>query len=427
MRIVLSVGLALFFFALSFETEVQGAVIFTPSFSLAEQYNDNLFFSDQDKQADFATVLSPSLSMAVTSKNATLTIGYHGSAQFHSQHTEADGYFQSLSFDIDLPILNRQIRGLEVKVTEEISYSPELPGFSFGSGGTGTDIDENFNQVLLEGEGVQQPGRVDTFRNLAGISLRYFWTKHFSTSSSYTNVITRYSGDELEDTTVHSSTAGARYDYHVSSRTVWTSNYGLSVATFGEGREMIHQINTGVVHRLSALVTVTGNAGLSSVEDGFPGFDRLTQLIAVNGNTGALFVKGASPGANVAAGISKRYKRGRFNLQYDRNLVTGLGVIRGLTRRQSLIGNASHVLEERIESSVQVGYASNKSFEGNEVDVATYTAEASLIVRFFSWLDGTLSYTYLNQRSKGEQGRDGERNVVSFSLKAIGPSWRMIK
>ena len=385
--------LSLLFLTVSLEQEAKGAVILTSSFSILERYNDNLFFSDQDKRSDFTTVLSPSLSIAITSKNATLTIGYHGSAQFHSQNPEADGYFQSLSFDIDLPILNRQIRGLEVNVTEKISYSPELPAYSFRSEETETDVDERFDQVLLEGEGVQQAGRVNTFRNHAGISLRYPWSQNFSTSASYANVITRYSGGELEDTEVNNGSAEARYRYPMSLRTEWTSSYGY---------DLFHQINTGVSHRLTHLVSVSGSVGVS-------------------------FIEGESPKTNLGAGISKRYKTGSLNLRYSSNLVTGLGVIRGVTRRQSVVGSATRVLGQRISSSVQLGYASNRSFEGNEVDVATYTARAGLYIRLLSWLNGSLNYAYLNQQSKGNLGEDGERNVVSFALTAVGPSWRIIK
>lgn len=365
------------------------------------------FFTEKDRKSDFTTVLSPALNLAFTSKNMTLSVGYRGSAQFYSEHPEADGYFQSLSFNIDLPILNRQIRGLEVKVFETASYSPELPAYSFGNDETDTEADERFNQVLLEGEGVQQSGRVDTFRNRAGISLRYPFWKNFSVHASYTNVITRYSGNEFDNTVVHVVDFGGDFSKSLhwpTKRTEWTVSYdsSLAISDDDDDTDWVHRLNFGVQHLLSRLLTANGGLGIA-------------------------FPEGESPQLTLSAGISKRYKTGDMNLRYTSNVATGIGVIRGLTRRQSVIGTATRALSQRISSFIQAGYVSNRSFEGNQVNVASYTAGTGLSMRLLSWLNGSLNYSYLNQQSEGNLGEDGERNVASITFTAVGPSWRMMK
>ncbi len=261
-------------FLVGLGNEVNAAVILSPSFSISERYNDNLFFTETDRKSDFTTVISPALNLAFTSRNVHLTMGYRGSAEFHSKNPKADGYFQSLSFDIDLPALNRQIRGLEVSVTENISYSPELPAFSFGSREADIVIEERFDRVLLAGEGVQT-GRVDTFRNRAGLSVRYAWSRNFNTTASYTSVITRYSGSDLEDNEVNTGSFDATYSDQTSPRTKWTSRYGLSIASSdnadsNRNEDLIQQIALEVAHRVTHFLSVSGDIGTSFVEGESP-------------------------------------------------------------------------------------------------------------------------------------------------------------
>jgi len=388
------------FFLIFFSRQEAGAaVLLNSSISLAENYNSNLFFTAENQKSDFTTVLSPALDLSYTAKNVRISLGYQGSAQLHSKHSETDGYFQSLSFDIDLPFLNRQINGLEVQIKENVSYSPELPAFSFGEGGEeGT---RSFDQVFLGGEGIQQSGRVNTFRNISGIILRYPWSQNFSTSGSYTNVITRYSGNDFEDSDINNVSSSAIYSSPLSSRTSWTLRYSVS-SSLDDTRDLVHQVSLAGKH-------------------------QITHLVLASANIGVYFVDGQAPNLSSGASLSKRYKSGRLNMRYSDDVVRGLGVIQGANRRQSLILSASWAFLERVSTSIQFGYVKNKSFEGDSINVSAYTAEAGLSTRFLSWLSGSLRYSYLQQESDGNIGIDAERSFVSLSLTANSSPWRIMK
>jgi len=378
----------------------QAALIFGSSLSLSEAYNDNLFFTEQNRKSDFMTALSPAMSLAYTSRNVGLSVAYQGTAQFHSQNPEADGYFQSLSFNIDLPFLNRQIKGVEVRIEEQASYSPELPAFSF-RGETEAERDARFDRVLQQGEGIQRSGRVNTFRNLAGLTLSYDWTPRFDTSVTYRNIIIRYSGDDFEDSETNNASFNARYHDRFSSRTSWNARYGLSAGLDGES-DLLHSLNLGIEH-------------------------QITHLLSASGSIGTSFVSGESPDLNLGAGLSKRYRGGSINLRYSRTAVRGLGVIRGVARRESLLLSAGRTLLERLSGSLQAVYVRNKSLDSNGVNAETYSASAGLSMRLLAWLNGSLSYAYLQQVSEGSLGEDASRNLVSFTLTAVGPSWRIMK
>ncbi len=379
----------------------QAAVILNSSLSISGEYTDNLFFSETDKKSDFSTIVSPAMKIDFTSRHVTLNVGYRGSAIFYSQNSQADGYFQSLAFDIDFPGLNRQIRGLKVKFIERVSFSPELNAYSFGD--PNLTQEERFSQVLQEGEGIQGD-RVDTFRNVAGVELSYSWTQNFETTATYTNVITRYSGSAIEDTEVNVTTLDGTYHYQVTSRTEWKARYGVA-ASFGDNQErdaLIHQVSVGVEH-------------------------QVTRLLSVNGDIGVSFVEGESPEMLFEAGITKRYRKGILSLQYTSNVVAGLGVIQGAVRRESVVGEATRSIGEVTTSYLQVGYANNRSFEANRIDVSTYTVQTGVSTRLLSWLQGMISYSYLKQRDQGNFSENGVRNVINISLTASAPAMRLIK
>lgn len=378
------------------------AVIFDSSFSISEDYNDNLFFTATDREADFTTTLSPFLSIGYTSKNIAFTIGYQGAAQFHSNNPNVDGYFQALSIDLDLPILNRQIRGVEVRVTEDVTYSPELPGFTFGGGDKESDSGRSGTIREREGVGVQL-NRTDTFENRAGISLSYDWTDHFSTASSYKNVITRYSGNEFKDRDAHHTTFDAAYRYPFSQRIEGTTRYDIGVTT-GDGPDrFIQSLGLGFSYRMTPFMTATAGGGVS-------------------------FVKDESPQYTFATGLLKRFQSGSLSIQYSNAIESGLGVVRSVTRDEAVTGQITQVLSESTSSYIRGGYSSTKSLSGNEVDTVATAAGAGISVRFLDWLEGGLSYDYLKQdaETRTTLGRDGERNRYMLTLTATGPSWRLM-
>lgn len=398
------ISMACFFFLfVGFCRNGYSAVIFDSSFSVSEDYNDNLFFTATDQEADFTTTLSPFLSISYTSKNIAFTIGYQGAAQLHSNNPNVDGYFQALSIDLDLPILNRQIRGVEVRVTEDVTYSPELPGFTFGGGDKESDSGRSGTIREREGVGVQL-NRTDTFENRAGISLSYDWTDHFSTASSYKNVMTRYSGNEFEDRDAHHTTFDAAYRYPFSLRTEGTTRYDVGVTTGDGPDQVIQSLGLGLSFRMTPLTTATAGGGVSFVKDESPQYTLLT-------------------------GLSKRFQNGNLSIQYSNEVSSGLGVVRSVTRDEEVTGQLTQVLSENTSSYVRGGYSSTKSLSGNEVDTVSTAAGVGISVRFLEWLEGSLSYDYLKQNSETgtRLGKDGERNRYLLTLTATGPSWRIMK
>ncbi len=389
---------ALIVFGLSVN-ELPATMILDSSLSLSETYNDNIFFSSTDEKLDLVTTLSPNINFTFTSKSVTLGLGYHGAAQFYEKNSGEDGYFQNLSIDLDFPILNRQIKGVYVRVTEVMTFSPELPGFTFGGDASGEEELRRQNQTPEGiGQGVQLR-RVDSFQNHAGISLSYDWTKRLNILTDYTNIVTRYEENTFPDRETHQTNLGGSYRYPISLRKGLNSSYKATLTT-GEGKDqLIHGAKMDIDYKFTKVLS--GAAGL-----------------------GVSYLKGESFYLTALGSLSRYFRTGTFSLRYSSKVVSGLGVIQSVTRIQSLAATGNKTLGERVSSFLRGTYTENRSVSGIEVNVST-TVSMGLTFRLLEWLKGSINYGYLKQRARGHIGGDGERNTFSFALTAIGSSWRI--
>ncbi|MFQ5543990.1 MAG: hypothetical protein ACE5FY_06520, partial [Nitrospiria bacterium] len=189
-----------------------------------------------------------------------------------------------------------------MSVIEEMSFSPGLPGFSFGGGENEKDLERREALPQGFGQGVELD-RTDTFQNQAGIALSYNWSESLNLSTSYTHVMTRFSGGQFEDRDAHQLSWRGGYLHQVSARTAWTGSYDAAWTT-GDGEDrLIHSVGAGVEYRVTKLVTASGDAGTS-------------------------FIEGESAEPTFSGGLSKRYQAGSMSLRYSGRVATGLGVIR---------------------------------------------------------------------------------------------------
>ena len=381
----------------------------TPSLSVSEVYNDNLFFSETDLERDFATYISPRMTLVYQSKNITLSSSYRGTLQLYSRRSDANQYAQAVAFDLGLPLLSRTIKGFDVQVTESISFTPELPAFSFADlpQEIGEEVPVSETRTLIApdtftaaNEGIQV-GRRDAFVNNAGITVSYGWSSRFNTSLSYTNQITLFKGSELQDSMNHN--AGLETEYEWSDRTRLTASYRLGVSERQRGEAIIfHSFLIGVGHRISPALSGDINVGGTIIRD------EPAQL-------------------NLRLQIAKNYELGSLSAQYYQAVGTGGGLATSATLSQRVLGRATRSLGRNITGFVRLAYSRNISLSGEDLDIRTFNAVTGVSVGLLSWLSGSLSYSYFNQQSRGIAGTDGERNQVMLTLGATIPSWRLVK
>lgn len=384
-----------FVLSVIFAGRIHAAVTLSGSITLSERYNDNLFFSETNREADYTTMINPRLTLTYNSQNLVFSGSYHGSGEVHIRHSEANRHSQTASFDIGLPFLSRRIKGLDIQITENVTYTPELPAFDTGEGVQGSVANQN-----LANEGIQV-GRNDTFRNHAGITLSYSWSQRMNTTLSYANTITRYDAEALEDSMVNHFTLAS--GYQLSRRTRGNVSYGATLTGFDRaGRELSHQFAMGTDHQLTPTLSFNGNLGIAKISSGPTRF-------TVNG------------------GFSKGYRSGNVALQYNSGIGSGGGVITTSTFSQRMISHGSWDVGKNVSASLNLGYARNKSLSGPASKTTTYDAGAGVTAVLPNRMNVSLNYTYLSQKADGFGAVEAKRKVIMLSLTAVAPGWRIVK
>jgi hypothetical protein len=372
-----------------FHENAEGAVTLSPSLALSEKYTDNFFFTEieDNRQGDFTTIVGPQLTLAAESRNWNVSARYQGSAEFNVRHPGENRYGQTLAVDLYLPFISQQLRGLDIRITESVAYVPELPAFSFGR--SGDPLPPEANQGI-------QVGRINTFRNRAGMTLGYGWTPLLRTTLSYSHLINRYEGGTLEDYVVHEG--GLSGIYEASRRTQWTLSYFTSVTYYEEADSVaVHRFDLRDLYRINPTATIDVGTGIAIT----PGGGTHWTLSAGFGDTGPF---------------------GSFSFQYIRGIGTGGGVTTTATLTQNWVAQVTRTLGRSASASLRLGYGLNDTILGPPLKISTQEIGVGFQVGLLSWLSAGANYAYLSQLTEGGAfDRASRRNLVMVTLTATAP------
>ena len=75
----------------------QGATL-TPAFGISEEYNDNIFADNRDKQSDFITNFSPAVTLTLNWPRYELRAGYIATGQVYARETRLTSLLESQTF-----------------------------------------------------------------------------------------------------------------------------------------------------------------------------------------------------------------------------------------------------------------------------------------------------------------------------------------
>ena len=76
----------------------RGPVTLTPSISVSEEYNDNIFLDNRDRQWDFITSFSPALTLYVNRPSYQLSAGYSFSADLYAREDRLSNALDTQNF-----------------------------------------------------------------------------------------------------------------------------------------------------------------------------------------------------------------------------------------------------------------------------------------------------------------------------------------
>jgi hypothetical protein len=355
----------------------------TPSLTVSERYDNNIFYSSTAKVEDFLTDIAPRV--LITSKGREVDVSANLGAMW-TEYAENPklSYFSSqggLTLNAD-GLTGRMLRGLGLTVTESYYYTKDFPVFA-PLGGP--------NPIATGGI---QTTRVTTFGNSAGATASYVLSPRAKVLGGYTHSLLQFSGGTTPfvNSTTDAWTAGT--EYALTPSTTLLGDYFYNRFSFrGDGTLETHVADVGARHQFVQDLTVDGRVGGTYL----PSSDRLTY--------------------NFNVGVTKKFSATEVSGRVLR-AVTNSGGLAPLVSAQNVAQLlVTHRLTPVFTATLAGNYATTKSLGSSTVDLKTYSVNPGLTYALARWATLFASYSYFKQDSTaGSVGFSVNRTQATVGL-----------
>jgi hypothetical protein len=335
-----------------------------PSIAVSEEYNNNLFLDNQNRQWDLITGISPAIALFVNRPSYQLSGGYTSTAEVYERETRLNNAFSRQSF-VFSGLYQATPR---LRLTASDSFA----------------LDRNTNLVASQGFA---SGRQESWSNTFTPGMTWQMTPRTSLNLGATYGVQRFGGAGLgSDTYGLQSSLG----HALTPRLTGTIGYGFTYLDLqGQEDSTTHTPTLGVSYQLTPTLTGSVSGGPAITELG-----------------GETLV---SPAATVSLGQALRF--GSASVQYTRG-VSAAGGFGGTTDTQSISGALTlpgwqQGLVVVFSPSYSIAESVSRRQTG-QVDVRVLTLNLGVtyqIARFVSVFGG---YTFLQQRTGGSSSVQGD-------------------
>ena len=277
----------------------------TPSLTIGERYDDNIFQEPEDEEDDFITMISPAIQLRYLPRAETdLTFEYKPVLEFFADNDSQNFASHRLSLDFESPLSRR----FALKVNELLEIT-EDPGDRIREV---DDISENPDARSRSNE-----ARGRTIRNAAAVSLDVGLTARTSLGLQFENLYDDVADkDELDEVRY---VLGARLGYltDVARQNRASLGYAATAFTFSNNCEVgedgctvkndegftVHTLTVGYEHNLSATLRAQAEVGYAST---------VSDREDVDGNDGVVG----------RIGFVQTLRTGQFDLNYERSFTS---------------------------------------------------------------------------------------------------------
>jgi hypothetical protein len=357
-----------------------GAATLVPSLSVTEEYIDNVFFSNTNREWDLVTSFIPAVALFINQPRYRLIAGISTSADLYARDSSLNNGFGrgNLTLAGDFTAT----RDLTLRLSDTLA------------------ADRNTGST-----GAFSVGRQLSLTNLLTPGLRWQITPRSAIDGYLTYGVRRFFGDGVglnSDEYLSQTT----YEYGFTSRFTGTLGYGFTfLHTDGLDDSATHTPTVGFGYRLTPSLTVNINGGPA--------------ITIISGET---FI---SPAGN--ASITQVFRAGTVNVQYIRG-VTVAGGFGGTTDHQTAV--ATVVMPTWIRDLIflfspswEKAESLDNSQGGSQVDVQAYRITLGLSYRLSRYVNIFGGYDYIRQRtgSKSTTQVDGDQNRVRVGIQVGYP------
>ena len=342
----------------------------TPSLSVAEVYDDNVFFTPSPRTQDFFTRTSPGLKAGYQSAPLTVEGSYTFDSEIYKQHKE-----------LTTPLV-RQRGSIELKATPDQVLTLSVP-VSFFQTRTPTELN------LQTGLAV---GRVRAERYTTNPAFTYRYNPLTTAKGDYT-----YSKDLLAGgITIDSHIVNLTLDSRLSPRdTVGPGYIGRRFEFSGFPAVTSHAFTLGWSHDLTPLTTFTLRGGPRLTEGTV---DRLPEA---------------------SASISHKLKRGQLSLSYVSTLTPVFGLTTALTAQSITAAATTELLPKLQLSAAPAFYKISEPFKAT---VYAMNLEASYQLTKTLALQASYLFYIQQGSSSGQRAVEILHNVFLIRLTVTYPA-----
>ena len=359
----------------------RGPVTLTPSISVSEEYNDNLFFNNQDRQRDFITGFSPTITLFVNRPSYQVNGGYSFTAELYERESRLNNALNRQNF-FGTGLYRATPR---LTLTASETYA----------------VNRSTNLVASQGFAT---GRQESLSNTFGPGLTYQMTPGTSLSLVATYGLLRFKGAASDGagTARDSDTYGLQSSlaHELTPRLTGTIGYGFTYLNVQEeDNSTTHTPTVGGSYRLTP--TLTGSVS------GGPAITELGGETFVSPAATASLVQGLAFGS-----ASARYARsvsaaGGFGGTTDIQSISGTLTLPTLQRGLLVVFDTTYSTAESVSSR-----------QTQQVDVKALTLNLQVTYQIASFASVFGGYTFFQQRTTGSSSVqfDADQNRVRFGL-----------
>lgn len=360
-----------------------GQLKLTPSITVSERYDDNIFFEETDIDTDFITAIAPQLTASYRTQAVEMASELGAGVELFAQHTELN----KLQYRANVRLNIAQfMKNTSLSVSDVFRFSPEPPAFLVAD-----------EEEVTTG-GIRVP-RGDSLSNSVRIGLIRKISPRSDGNIRYTHTTRAFEEPLLVDSTEHSIQVGLSRQVKLRDR-----------------------LNTGYQYQLF----LPDKTEKSESHTGSIGWDhQFTQTFSANMGAGSSYVITDLDDALVFSGsfnVSRRFELTRLNLGYSRSISTTSGLSSEPITSQVVSATINSSLTRQLTVNLSQNYATNRSTITDDVDLTSWQTRIRLTMWLRPWLSAEAEYSYFSQHSGGPgSGREFNRNQALVSLNAHLP------
>src|SRR5437867_9293089 len=356
--------------------EARGPLTVTPSISVSEEYNDNVFLDNRRRESDFITSFAPAVTLFVNSPSYTLSAGYSFGADLYARQNGLSNPLARQNFLADG--MYRHTPELTLTAIESFAFNRSTNLLAPNTFSTG-----------------RQESWINTFT--PGVAWQMTSRNALSVSATYTAL--RFEG---QGAGINSDTYGllSSLSHAFTPRLTGLLGYGFTYVDVREqGTSTTHTPALGLSYRLTQTLLGTVSGGPAITE-----FAGETILSPAGTATLVQTLPFGSAGLQYVRGVSAA---GGFGGATDTQTASGTLTISGWQRGLIVALNPVYSVAESI-SSRQARQVDARSF--------TLTLSASYQIARYATVFG--GYTFFQQRTSGSSATqlDVDQNRVRFGL-----------